>query len=146
VTVKGLSGAEFTGHVVDINPASIPGQRNFIARILVRNDGEFLRPGMSADVALNVSENAGAVVVPRDAVVEDRDLRQVYAVVDSRVEIREVEIGVTERGHLEIVSGVKPGDTLVVAGQADLADGERVEPVQRQGGAQQARADSDRTQ
>ncbi len=134
VTVKGLANAEFTGNVIAINPASIPGQRNFIARILIQNSGEILRPGMSADVALDVSENAGAVLVSVDAVVEDRDVRKIYAVVDNRIDIREVELGASERGHVEVTSGIEPGDTIVVAGQADLADEERVEPIERTGG------------
>ena len=134
VTVKGLANAEFTGHIVDINPASIPGQRNFIARILVQNEGEILRPGMSADVALDVSENAGAVLVSVDAIVEDRDVRKVYTVVDNVVDVREVQVGASERGQVEVISGIEPGDMVVVAGQADLAHEERVEPIQRTGG------------
>jgi RND family efflux transporter MFP subunit len=135
VTVRGVANAEFRGHVVDINPSAIPNQRNFVARILVENVGEVLRPGMSAEVSLIVGESARAIVVPRDCVVEDRDKRVVYAVVNDAIEIRDVELGAEERGRVEIVSGVEEGDLLVVAGQTDLADGQRVEPVQRQGGA-----------
>ncbi len=135
VTVKGVANAEFRGKVVDISPSSIPNQRNFVARILVKNVGEVLRPGMSAEVSLIVGESAAAVVVPRDCVVEDREKRAVYAVVNNAIEIRDVELGADERGRVEIVSGVEEGDLLVVAGQTDLADGQRVDPVQRQSGA-----------
>lgn len=135
VTVRGVADAEFRGKVVDINPSAIPNQRNFIARVLVKNVGEVLRPGMSAEVSLIVGEAAEAVVVPRDCIVEDQDKRVVYAVVDNAVQIRDVELGAEERGRVQIVSGVKEGDLLVAAGQTDLADGQKVEPVQRQGGA-----------
>ena len=134
VTVKGLAGAEFEGHVVDINPASIPGQRNFTARVLVDNEGDMLRPGMSAEVALVVSETAAAVLLQRDAVVEDREKRLVYVVLGDAVEVREVDLGADERGRVEILSGVDVGELVVVAGQASLADGERVEPIQRESG------------
>ncbi|MGQ9732775.1 MAG: efflux RND transporter periplasmic adaptor subunit [Candidatus Zipacnadales bacterium] len=132
VIVKGLKDAEFRGTVYDISPSAIPGQRNFIARVLVKNTGEILRPGMSAEVSLIVGENASAVLVPRDAIVEDREKRLVYAVENGQVRIRPVKLGVEERGTVEVVSGVKAGDLLVVAGQSSLAEGQKVEPVQRE--------------
>jgi len=134
VTVNGLPGVTLKGRVVDVTPASISGQRNFTARILVKNDGEVLKPGMSADVSLMVGESASAILVPRDAIVEDRERRLVYAVEGDTLRIRPIELGVQERGQVEVASGVKEGDTLVVAGQSDLADGQKVEPVQREGG------------
>jgi len=135
IAVPGLPGARLKGRVVDVTPASITGQRNFTARVLVKNEGELLKPGMSADVSLIVGQNASAVVVPRDVIVEDRDQRVVYAVEGGRIRIRPVELGAEERGRVEVASGVKEGDSLVVAGQSSLADGQKVEPVQREAGA-----------
>jgi HlyD family secretion protein len=134
VAVPGLPGATLTGRVADVAPASIGGQRNFTARILVKNDGEVLKPGMSADVSLIVGENTSAVLAPRDTIVEDRDKRFVYAVEGGVVKVRAVELGAEERGKVEIRSGAREGDTLVATGQSDLADGQKVQPVQREGG------------
>ncbi|MBM3500613.1 MAG: efflux RND transporter periplasmic adaptor subunit, partial [Armatimonadetes bacterium] len=134
VAVPGLPGARLSGRVVDVAPSALRGQRNFSARVLVKNEGEVLKPGMSADVSLVVGEASSAVLAPRDAIVEDRDKRLVYAVEGGVVKVREVELGAEERGRVEIVSGVRAGDTLVVTGQSDLADGEKVQPVQREGG------------
>jgi RND family efflux transporter MFP subunit len=134
VAVPGLPGARLKGRVVDVTPSSMRNQRNFTARVLVKNDGEVLKPGMSADVSLVVGENSAAVLVPRDAIVEDREKRVVYAVEGDQIKIRPVELGAEERGRVEVTSGVKAGDTLVVAGQSGLADGQKVEPVPREGG------------
>ncbi len=134
VTIPGLPGSTLRGRVVDVSPSAISSQRNFNARILVKNDGEVLKPGMSADVSLMVGESTSAILVPRDAIVEDREKRLVYTVEGDTLKIRAVELGVQERGQVEIASGVKEGDTVVVAGQSDLADGQKVEPVQREGG------------
>jgi len=137
VTVKGLAGASFSGRVVDVNPSAIPSQRNFIARVLVENQGEVLRPGMSADVRIVIGENSAAVLAPRDCIVEDRQRRLVYAVVGEKIEVRKVTLGAQEAGRVEIAKGVKDGDMLVIAGQSELADGQKVKPIQRQAGTTQ---------
>jgi len=134
VTVPGLAGAKLEGRVVDVSPSSLKDQRNYTARVLVNNERELLKPGMSADVALVVGENAAAILVPRDAIVEDREKRLVYAVVDGKIEVRPVDLGAEERGMVEVRSGVEQGDTVVVAGQSDLAADEKVEPIQREAG------------
>ncbi len=134
ITLKGTAGASFVGQVVDITPSAIPNQRNFIVRILVDNQGQVLRPGMSADVRITVGENSAAVLVPRDCVVEDRQERLVYAVVDGKIEVRKVRLGAEEASRVEIAQGVKEGDLLVAAGQTDLANGQAVKPIQREAG------------
>ena len=51
----------------------------------------------------------------------------VYVVANGRAERREVEIGVDNGDQVEIVSGLKPGEQVVVSGQHMLADGAPVE-------------------
>jgi RND family efflux transporter MFP subunit len=131
ITLKGTAGARFVGQVVDITPSAIPNQRNFIVRILVDNQGQVLRPGMSANVRITVGENSSAILVPRDCVVEDRQERLVYAVVNGKIEVRKVRLGAEEAGRVEIAQGVKEGDLLVAAGQTNLANGQVVKPIQR---------------
>jgi len=137
VTVKGLPGANFSGQIVDVNPSAIPSQRNFIARVLVENRGEVLRPGMSADVRIVIGENSAAVLVPRDCIVEDRQQRLVYAVVGEKIQVRKVTLGAREAGRVEIARGAKEGDVLVAAGQSELGDGQKVKPIQREAGTTQ---------
>jgi RND family efflux transporter MFP subunit len=135
VTVRSVGATALTGRVVDVNPGSLRGQRNFVARILLQNPNEVLRPGMSAEVSLLVGENAGAVLVPVDAIVEDRDKRLVYAVIDGKIDILPVQVGSRDAGRAEITDGLQAGTQVVVAGQNDLAEGQPVQPVQREGGA-----------
>jgi multidrug efflux pump subunit AcrA (membrane-fusion protein) len=43
------------------------------------------------------------------------------------VEMREVELGLSQNGSVELVSGVVAGEEVVVAGQNELRDGDKVE-------------------
>ena len=63
-----------------------------------------------------------------------QQLGQVWAkllVLDGTVEIREVEVGAIRGNLVEILSGIRDGDMVVVSGQDALADGQRVVPRQR---------------
>lgn len=131
VTFDGLSAREFRGRVTDISPQALPDSRNYVARVEVENPGGVIKPGMFARISLLLGAREDVVVVQRDALLERDHVRQVYVVVDGVVEVREVEVGVIDRNLAEITDGVREGETVIVSGQDALADGQRVEPVER---------------
>jgi len=130
VTFDGLQGATFVGTVTDLTPQAVPGSRNYVARIEVDNPGGAIRPGMFARVDLVLDTRSDTVLIVRDALVERDHSRQVFVVVDGTVEVRDVEVGAIRRNLVEIIDGVREGETVVVSGQDALAEGQRVEPVQ----------------
>jgi len=130
VTFDGLQGATFVGTVTDLTPQAVPGSRNYVARIEVDNPGGAIRPGMFARVDLVLDTRSDTVLIVRDALVERDHSRQVFVVVDGSIEVRDVEVGAIRRNLVEIIDGVREGETVVVSGQDALAEGQRVEPVQ----------------
>jgi RND family efflux transporter MFP subunit len=131
VVVDALAGREFVGTITDIAPQAKEDQRIYIVRLEVANPQKLLRAGMFARVDVVTGHTARAVLVTRDALVEQGTRRVVYAVVDNRIKIREVTIGATEDSRVQITRGVRGGDMLVVGGQTMLADGELVKPEPR---------------
>jgi membrane fusion protein, multidrug efflux system len=85
-----------------------------------------LIPGTLATVRVEVAQRQQAVQVPRAAVREG----QVWVVgADGRALRRAVQVGLQSRDYVEIVSGVEPGEQVVVEGAALLSDGARVRIV-----------------
>nr|WP_225946469.1 HlyD family efflux transporter periplasmic adaptor subunit [Plantactinospora soyae] len=84
------------------------------------------RPGMSAVVRLRVREATDAVTVPAAAVhfAEGRDA--VWLVRDGIAERVPVTVGVQGQDLVQIVSGVQPGQQVVVTGADQVRTGERV--------------------
>ena len=70
---------------------------------------------------------APAALIPPDAVRDDNSKKVVFIVRDGRVERRAVTTGGTRGADLEILAGLKAGDSVVVKGPANLRDGEAVE-------------------
>jgi HlyD family secretion protein len=128
VQVDALQGRQFVGRIADIAPQVREGQRIYAVRVEVPNPSRILRAGMFARIAIVTALHRNTVIVPRDVLVERGERRVVYAVDGNKVDVRQVEIGASEDGRIEITRGVRMGDLLVYGGQSLLAQGQLVEP------------------
>jgi RND family efflux transporter MFP subunit len=137
VTVDALPGESFRGSVSRVFPVASAATRSFTLRVDFQGDGR-LRPQMFARGRIVVGTHPGATVVPKDAVIFRRGDGAVSqgaagseAVVfvvgpgDRAVE-RRVTVGYSDPTHVEILSGVRPGERVVTAGNNALQDGDPV--------------------
>jgi RND family efflux transporter MFP subunit len=95
----------------------------------VPNRDGTLTPGMYAEVTLNVKHSDNTLVVPVQAV--DRSGPQPVALVvnaQNRVEKRIVQTGVATADRVEILSGLRDGEQVIVANQSSFQPGELVTP------------------
>jgi hypothetical protein len=72
-----------------------------------------------------------AVVVAEDAVQPLRTANVVWAIVEGKATRRVVQLGARAQGVVEIVSGVSPGELVVVGGLERMAEGMPVAPQPR---------------
>jgi len=104
--------------------------RTFPIRLRVDNKDLALRPGMLATLDLERRKVDGALVVPRDAVLDDVDKKRVFVERDGVARERIVELGPT-RGRFAIVAnGLATGERLIVLGHRQVVDGQPVTVVQ----------------
>jgi multidrug efflux pump subunit AcrA (membrane-fusion protein) len=116
--------------VIEIAPAVEAETRSAKLRIQVVNSGGKLKTGMFADGEILTGSNAQAIVVPAAAVYrDDRSAKSAYAFVleNGKAARRTVRIGRERDSHVEILEGLKPGDTLVSEQSIEIAEGVRVQ-------------------
>ncbi|HET7033465.1 MAG TPA: efflux RND transporter periplasmic adaptor subunit, partial [Casimicrobiaceae bacterium] len=123
VGLDALPGKTHPGKVTAINPLVDAGGRAIVIRALVKNTDTTLRPGMFARVKLFTREAQNALVLPEQALVPQGEEQYVYRVVDGKSVRTKVEVGQRRDSRVEILKGVAPGDTVVVAGQLKIRDG-----------------------
>jgi len=123
VMLDALPGKTFDGKVIAVNPLIDAAGRSVVIRAQVRNQDNTLRPGMFARVRLITRERADAMVLPEQALVPQGSEQYVFKVVDGKVARVRIETGQRRDGKVEVLSGLKPGDTVVTAGQLKLRDG-----------------------
>ena len=118
----------FTGHITMVSPTVDTNTRTFGVEIGLNNSNNKILPGMFGRVKLELGQ-ANHVVVPDRAVVKQPGSANHYVYVyhDGKVNYNLVELGQRLGNTYELLSGVEPGDTVVVTGQNKLADGMAVE-------------------
>lgn len=130
VTLAAYPGQTFNGRVTYIGRQVEAASRTIPVRVELANPQQVLRPGMSANAFLQVSTAGQPVVaVPVSALQRVRDQWVVFVPKSERLfEIRTVGRGRDLEGEVEILSGLQPGETVVVDGAFLLkAEAEKAE-------------------
>lgn len=133
VTMAALPGQEFGGRVAQIGQQVDPDSRTVPVRVELANGGGILRPGMSANARLEVTgEKRTILAVPTAALqrVGEEWLVFVPTTNGKEFEMRPVGRGRDLGTEVEVVSGLKAGETVVVEGAFLL----KAEAEKRRGG------------
>ncbi len=85
-------------------------------------EGRDLRPGLTGEVSIIIAERKNAVTIPRRALVGE----YVYVADGGRLERRQIQKGYESLNQVEILTGVKAGEEVVVEQQDRFREGERV--------------------
>jgi len=138
VTFSALPEKQFTGLVSEVGVSSSSGGASFPVNVILKNEQQLIRSGMSADVSLSFDNQTASksFVLPAFSVIENDKGRFVYLLEKTDKEnigvIKQVQVSVgelTAKG-LEIISGIKAGDKVVVAGVSVIRDGLNVRTEQ----------------
>jgi RND family efflux transporter MFP subunit len=131
VTVNTL-GKTFPGKVTRFADSINTSTRTMDTEVDVPNPKRAIVPGMYAEVRLRLADRKAVLSLPLDAVEGLGTESQHAYQVDSEdvVHIIPVKVGIDTPTRVEIVSGVREGETFVVGRHTGITDGEKVRPRQ----------------
>ena len=121
----GAASAALQGRLKFVDNAVDPNSGTVKVKALFDNRDGKLWPGAFVSVAMMASVMKGAVVVPRAAVIQGARGALVYAVQDGKAVARPVQVLYAE-GDDAAVSGVKPGERIVLDGRQNVRPGASV--------------------
>jgi len=126
------SAEEMHGQVTLLSRSSDPANRTVEVWVTLGNGDGKLRANGAAQVTIATNSKADAIVVPASAVaLETSNANEgTMMVVDDQnvAHERKVTVGIRNPDTIEIVEGLKGGETVVIEGNYALADGTKVEP------------------
>ena len=118
VEVPALPGEHFSGKIDYLYPELTQATRTLKARIVVKNPGNRLRPGMFAKAQLRGTTQEDVLTVPTEAVIRT-GTRSVVIVADDATHFRPaaVRVGAEQSGRSQILEGLTLGQNVVASGQ-----------------------------
>ena len=127
--VAPLGPRDFTAQIYHVGKVADPTTRQVEVLAWVDSMGE-LKPGFFAEVTLAGEERKNALVIPESAIQASERGFVTFVVENDTAKLRPIQQGLrTGTGVVEILSGLKPGETVVTEGSDRLADGIPVEVV-----------------
>lgn len=107
-------GAKVEATLERVLPGTATASQSTVARATIPNTDGLWRPGSAVKARITVAKKPAALVVPLSALQSFRDWQVVFIRIGDTYEIRPVELGERDAERVEVVSGLKPGDQVVV--------------------------------
>ena len=132
LAVDALPGQTFKGTVDRVSPVVDSGSGTF--RVVASFEGGgVLKPGMFGRIRVDYDQRADALVVPREALLDDESDPAVYVVRERKAVRVPVKLGYLDGEWAEVRAGVREGEPVVTAGKAALRDGTLVQVIDPSG-------------
>jgi membrane fusion protein, multidrug efflux system len=128
IRVDSFPDAAFKGKLTRISPSSDVASRSFLVEGQVENPERRLKPGFFAHAVVMTRVDPNALTVPQQALVSFAGVSKVFVVENNNVaRERIVQMGTrVGANEVEITTGLKPGELVVISGLTRLTNGAAV--------------------
>jgi len=125
-----IEGVRYEAFVKLVSPIVDPSSGTFKAKVAVASlNGMPIYPGMFVNVRVIVDKAEDAVLIPKDAIVHEGDLKYIYKVEQGQAQKLLLHEGYSNVEYVQANSGVSEGDFVIVMGHSALKDGANVKVV-----------------
>ena len=127
LSVEALGTQSFSGRITKVYPTVDATTHTVGVEIEVANKDQRLRPGMYARLGLDFGTRQ-ALTISDKAIVRQAGsgIRYVYVLKEGKAVYREVELGELQDGRYEALSGIEPGEQLIISAPSRLKNGTAV--------------------
>lgn len=133
VSIDALGEQEWTGRIVEIQPSADPASRSSIVKIDLpenlskKGQARGLRSGLYGKARFLLGKRE-TITIPQKAIFERGQLLQVFVVDSSQIaRLRLIKTGKTYGDLVEVLSGIREGERIIVERIERVNDGTRVE-------------------
>ena len=129
ITLKAHDATRFAGRIRQISPVVDTATGTVKVTVEATRPPKLVRPGAFVTIDIVRERRENAVLLPREAVI--RELKEAYVFIAKGdvAEKRQVALGLEEGNAIQAVSGVDPGEQVIVAGQGGLRDGSPIKVI-----------------
>jgi membrane fusion protein, multidrug efflux system len=117
----------FDAKVYAVDPKIDIRTRTILVRAMYPNTNEEMKPGRFAGITLQLSDTDNAVAIPTEAIIPEIEGERVFVYKSGRAQSVRVTTGLRTESHIQILSGLEFGDTLLTSGVMQLRQNMPVE-------------------
>jgi len=126
IKVDAYPDEEFQGQVSRVSEIVDPQTRTLPIEISIPNKEHRLKSGMFARIKIIAATLKDVLVLNQDTIVQELGEKFVFVVENNIANKQKVQIGRRDNGKLEVLDGIREGETIIVFGQQGLKDGTSV--------------------
>jgi RND family efflux transporter MFP subunit len=119
----------FTGRIRQIAPVVDTATGTVKVTVEAVKPPTGVRPGAFVSIGIVREQHPTALLLPRESVIRELRAAHVFISEDGTAVKKAVELGLEEGDLVEVISGVAEGDSVVVAGQGALDDGQKIKTL-----------------
>jgi membrane fusion protein (multidrug efflux system) len=112
----------FLARISAAEPKIDPATRTMQVRAVCANSGNLV-PGAFAEVEITLKDIPNALLIPTEALVPELKGQRVFVVRSDKAKAVDVQTGLRTERSLQIISGLKAGDTVITTGLLQIRDG-----------------------
>jgi HlyD family secretion protein len=120
-----VNNAQLRGRVINVSPSVQNSVISFDIQLDDRNSKE-LRPNMKVDVYLVTAAHSHVMRVANGPAFKGPSVQDIFVVNGGKAERRTVHVGLTNFDYVELLDGVKPGDTIITSDMAEYKNSKEV--------------------
>lgn len=117
------------GVVQELSPAVSTETRTFSGKLNINNPELKLRPGMFVQSEIVLAHKDSVIVIPKDVIISNQRGKSVFIVSQGTAEQKQVTLGYENQDKVEITSGLKANERLVVKGFETLRNRSKVKII-----------------
>ena len=122
IDIKSAGLEDVKGTVSVAGEAKNDATGMFTVKISIPNEDKKIKVGMLANISITTEKVEDTLIIPADAVFQDNDEYFVYIAEGETAKKKTVETGVTDGKSIEILSGIKAGDKVIVDGKDFISE------------------------
>lgn len=123
----GDAGRELTGTVFAVESKIDLGTRTIRARAKIPNPKGDLIPGSFVKVDISLEILTDAIVVPTGAIIPELGGEKVFIGLNGVAKAVPITTGLRTEATIQVVAGLRAGDTLLTTGLLQLSEGRQIE-------------------
>jgi RND family efflux transporter MFP subunit len=121
-----LPNDTINGKITQLSPVINPDTRTFLGSIVIDNPSLLLRPGMFVKAEIITAKKDSVIVIDKDIVLSKTRGKSVFVVEQGTAIERRISFGLENPEEVEITSGLKVDDRLVIEGFETLRNRSKV--------------------